>query len=229
MMRLYMTVEGQTEQAFASQILVEHLARFQVFLTKPRLTGPSSRRGGQIPQGGMFNKIAPALGDMKRWLLEDQNPDARFTMMVDLYSLPSDSPGYEEAMKLADPYDQVETLERALAAEIGDERFIPHLQLHEFEALVLSVPDRFDAFFDAADKATAALVLACRQFKSPEHINHGCQTHPKALITKHFPDYQQNVDGPLLADEIGLQTMREACPHFGQWLTALEQLAGKET
>ncbi|MEA1949938.1 MAG: DUF4276 family protein [Planctomycetota bacterium] len=229
MVRLYMTVEGQTEQAFASQILVEHLAPFQVFLAKPRLTGPSPRRGGWIPQGGMFNKFAPALEDIRRWLLEDKSPDARFTMMVDLYGLPSDCPGYEEAGKLADPYDRVEALETALADEMGDKRFVPYLQLHEFEALVLSAPDRFGTFLDADDDdATAELVRACQQFKSPEHINHGRQTHPKAQILKHFPDYQQNVDGPLLANEIGLQAMRDACPHFGQWLTELEQLSDQE-
>ena len=30
--------------------------------------------------------------------------------------------------------------------------------------------------------------------------------------------------GTLAAQEIGLQTMREACPHFGQWIALLERL-----
>ncbi len=224
MVRLYMTVEGQTEQAFASQILVPHLAPFQVYLTRARLTGPSPRRGGWIPQGGMFNKFEPALRDMKRWLLEDKGPDARFTMMVDLYDLPSDFPGHAGAMKLADPYDRVEALQTALAEEMGDGRFIPYLQLHEFEALVLSQPEKVGVLFDNRDDATSKLVTVCQRFKSPEHINHGRETHPKAQITKLFPDYAQDVDGPLLAEDLGVQVMREACPHFGKWLSRLEQL-----
>ncbi len=225
MIRLNMTVEGQTEQAFASQILVPHLAPFQVYLAKPRCTGASARRRGWIPKGGMFNKFAPSLETMKWWLLEDKNLDVRFTMMVDFYDLPSDFPGYDDAMKLADPYDKVQALEAALAAEMDDERFIPYLQLHEFEALVLSQPELVGVLFDDSDKATAELVEVCQQFRSPEHINQGRETHPKAQVTRFFPDYQQNVDGPLLAQDIGLQVMREACPHFGRWLTMLEQLA----
>lgn len=223
MIRLHMTVEGQTEQAFVSQLLVEHLARFGVFLGKPRLTGASARRGERIPAGGMF-KFAPVLGDMKRWLVEDQSPDARFTMMVDLYDLPNDCPGHANAMRLADPYDRVESLEKSLAEEMGDTRFIPYFQLHEFEALVLSRPDQFGDHFDKSDKATTQLLGVCRQFRSPEHINQGRETHPKARILDAFPDYHANVDGPLLAQNIGLQAMREACLHFAQWLERLEQL-----
>ena len=43
-------------------------------------------------------------------------------------------------------------------------------------------------------------------------------------FSKEFPDYDENVAGPLLAEDIGLATLRERCPHFGEWLTRLEQL-----
>lgn len=35
MKRLYLTVEGLTEQAFAVQVLQPHLSAFNVFVTKP--------------------------------------------------------------------------------------------------------------------------------------------------------------------------------------------------
>ena len=54
-------------------------------------------------------------------------------MMMDLYALPHDVPGHAEAMALASPYEQAETLEAALADEIKDQRFIPYIQVHEFE------------------------------------------------------------------------------------------------
>ena len=223
MSRLYMTVEGQTEQVFASQLLTPHLAQHGVFLSKPRLTGPVSRKRGRIPKGGMF-KFFQALGDMKRWLAEDRSGDARFTMMVDLYGLPNDFPGYDDAMKIDDPYDQVKHLETALAEEINDSRFVPYLQLHEFEAIVLSQPESFGELFDNRAKATKALVTQCQDVGSPEEINHGETTHPAARILTLFPDYDKTVDGPLLAAEIGLPTIRSSCPHFDSWLTTLENL-----
>lgn len=224
MKRLYLTVEGQTEQAFAVDVLQPHLATLNVFVVKPRLTGLHARRKGRIPRGGLRNTFEHALGDIRRWLREDRSPDARFSMMVDLYSLPKDFPGYDEAMASTDPFQQAETLERTLAEKLKDQRFIPYLQVHEFEALVLSKPEAFADWFEHMQKQVEALVMECQAFDTPEKINHGQHTHPKARIRKHIEDYDENVDGPLLAGDIGLETIRTKCPHFNQWLKTLEQL-----
>ncbi len=93
MIRLYLTVEGQTEQAFAVDVLRPHLADFGVVVVKPRLTGLHGRRGGRIPRGGLLGTFGHALRDIQRWLSEDRSEEARFSTMVDLYSLPHDFPG----------------------------------------------------------------------------------------------------------------------------------------
>jgi hypothetical protein len=80
MKRLYLTVEGQTEAAFATNVLSPHLANFNVFLYPPRFTGLHRRRRGRIPQGGLLNTFAHAFADMRTWLKEDQSADARFSM-----------------------------------------------------------------------------------------------------------------------------------------------------
>lgn len=224
MKRLYLTVEGRTEQSFAVGVLRPHLLLFDVMVVKPRLTGLHARRKGRIPTGGLLNTFQHSLGDMRRWLNEDRSADARFSMMVDLYSLPTDFPGYEDAMKRTDPHKQAAHLEEALAAEFGDTRFIPYLQVHEFEAIVLANPDRLTEWFDNVHKQVENLKAECASFKTPEHINHGQHTHPKARIKKHIEDYDENVDGPVLAAYVGLEAIKEKCTHFAQWLTALEQL-----
>ncbi len=145
-------------------------------------------------------------------------------MMVDLYHLPRDFPGYAEAMAQADCYRQVVLLEAALAAELTDPRFLPYLQVHEFEALVLSVPGRFADWFEDRQHALANLAAECQPYDTPERIDHGQHRHPKARIKNHFGDYDEDIHGPLLAYAIGLPALRERCPHFGQWLTRLEQL-----
>ena len=229
MKRLYLTVEGQTEQTFAVEVLRPHLVNYDVFLVKPRLTGLHARRKGRIPQGGLLGKFEHSLVDIRRWLLEDRSPDARFSMMVDLYGLPKDFPGYEEAMASTDPFQQANMMERALATELGDPRFVPYLQVHEFEALVLSKPGAFNAWFEDMQKQVVVLEKECQAFDTPEKINHGQQTHPKARIKKHIQDYDEDVDGPTLAGDIGLETIRASCPHFDQWLSRLERLdAGAE-
>src|SRR5262245_44795130 len=224
MKRLYQTVEGQTEQAFVTQVLGPHLYAFNVFVGKPRLTGPHGRQGGHIPQGSLLRTFVHALADMRRWLQEDRSPDARFSMMVDLYALPADVPGHAAAMALADTCVKAEILEAALADEIKDQRFIPYIQVHEFEALLLACPEKFTERFEQRESQIAKLLAECNQFASPELINDGHQTHPKARIKKYFADYGEKVDGPLLAQAIGLHQIRHKCPHFDRWVTTLENL-----
>lgn len=224
MKNLYLTVEGQTEEAFAHGVLQPHLTGFNVFVWPPRFTGPHGRRRGRIPRGGMFNTFRHALEDMRRWLKENGSPDARFSMMVDLYHLPQDVPGYAHAMEQPHCYRQAELIEAAIAAELADGRFIPYLQVHEFEALVLSDPTRVGECFEGGQRNAESLGAECRPFESPECIDHGQHTHPKARIRKHFQDYDENIHGPLVAEVIGLPMLRARCPHFGQWLTRLEQL-----
>ena len=68
------------------------------------------------------------------------------------------------------------------------------------------------------------LIAECDRFASPELINHGQHTHPKARIKKYLVDYGEKADGPPLAQAIGLDRIRQKCPHFDQWLTKLENL-----
>lgn len=224
MKQLYLTVEGQTEQTFAVEVLQPHLAPFNVVVVKPRLTGLHARRKGRIPKGGLLNTFSHTLGDIRRWLSEDKSEDARFSMMVDLYSLPQDFPGYDEAMKLTDAHDQAAELENALANELNDSRFVPYLQIHEFEAIVLADSGSFLDWFDDIDKQVEKLKKECETFETPEKINHGQHSHPKARIKKYIEDYDENVDGPALADSIGVARIKEKCPHFAEWMKTLEEL-----
>ena len=224
MKRLYLTVEGQTEQAFAVNVLQPYLASFNIFVTKPRLTGLHKRRKGRIPTGGLLTTFEHSLDDIRKWMREDQSTDARFSIMVDLYSLPNDFPGYDEAMEMPDPFQKANKLEEALANELNDSRFIPYVQVHEFEAIILTKPDCFLEWFEGREKQVDSLKAECEQFKTPEEIDQGQQTHPKARIKKYIPDYQEKVDGPVLAKFIGLDEIKKKCPHFAQWLSILEKL-----
>jgi Domain of unknown function (DUF4276) len=226
MKRLYLTVEGQTEAAFATTVLTPHLANFNVFLNRPRFTGLHRRRRGRIPQGGLLNTFSHALADMQTWLTEDLSADARFSMMVDLYSLPNDFPGYVAGMAMQTGRQKADALQQSLAQVMADGRFVPYLQCHEFEALVLVDPPRIDTLYDVANAQMQALCNECAAFASAEDINLGQHSHPKHRIEQRVQGYDENVAGPLLAEDIGLATLRVQCPHFGEWLTRLEQLNG---
>jgi hypothetical protein len=59
---------------------------------------------------------------------------------------------------------------------------------------------------------------------SPEEVDEGHDTHPAARISRYIPGYRKPLHGPLIAQRIGLATIRARCPHFNRWLDKLENL-----
>ena len=105
--RLYVTVEGQAEKEFSDQALKPHLAGFAIDV-RPRVVVTNRKLG---KRGGIldFEKIR---GDVGRLMKQDTHPEARFTTMVDLYALPSEFPGWNEARKKTLPLERVKCLSR---------------------------------------------------------------------------------------------------------------------
>ena len=147
--------------------------------------------------------------------------------MIDLYALPGDFPGFEKADRhRADPYRRVAALEQAWADETADRRFIPFIQLHEYEAYLFADVSRLSHFYDDSDAEIEALRRVVVGAGSPELIDDGRQTAPSKRIIEQFPDYEHKkaTVGPQAAEGIGLATIRCRCRHFAQWLGRLERL-----
>ena len=221
--RLHFIVEGQTEETFVNRVLRPHLATLSIW-TKARCVLTSRRRG--VKYRGGIKRYAQAEGDIRAWMIEDRNSDARFTTMFDLYHLPTDFPGYKDAARISDSYQRVRTLEEALRGDIDDLRFIPYFQLHEFEALLLSDPQKLDSQFPDRSARIQRLVELVSTFDSPELINEGSTTAPSKRITDEIPEYERRKQsaGPIVAEKIGLSALRSKCEHFGEWLKSLEAL-----
>jgi len=227
MTRLNLTVEGRTEQRFATTLLVPHLAGFGVYAAKPRLTALGKRKGS-VHRGGV-QRYQPLKNDLWDWIKQEADPDAFFTTMIDLYGLPTDFPRFAETSAEADPYRRVAALEKAFEEDIGDRRFIAYIQLHEFEALLLSQPDAFRRYYDQPqhEEPIALLVELREQYGNPELIDDGEDTAPSKRIGKALAEYlrAKSTAGPAIAEVIGIPTIRQNCAHFHKWLSKLEMLA----
>ncbi len=141
-----------------------------------------------------------------------------------------DFPGYEDACNCSNPYLRVERLEEEFLKDIGSTNFIPYIQLHEFEALVLTDPSKLlDRFFEK-ESAIRYLENQCKNVASPELIDDGEQTAPSKRIIKEIPEYegQKVIAGPEAVNKIGLEHLREKCPHFESWIKKLERLSSED-
>jgi len=150
--------------------------------------------------------------------------------MLDLYGLAKFSDGFPEYAQQAqcrDPYERVGNLEDAWRRDVDFPRFVPHLQLHEFEALVLvDVRVLKTRFIEHAEKVDLLAKAIADTGKTPELINDGEETSPSCRITSFLQQYErQKADaGSAAATAIGLPRLRAACPHFARWLSCLEGL-----
>jgi Domain of unknown function (DUF4276) len=224
MIRLNILTEGQTEEAFVNEVLSPYLAAFGIAACARCVTTRRDRRRPDIVHRGGLRDYAKVRRDLVRWMHEDRT--AAFTTMFDLYALPDDFPSFNVAKQSRDPYARIDTLENAMYADIGDHRLVPYLQLHEFEALLFADPTKFDWEYLEHEKQIAQLVAIAGSFENPELIDDGYDTAPSKRIIAQIHEYafQKASVGPLIAQQIGIERMRERCPHFAAWLEKLENL-----
>ena len=224
MKRLHITAEGQTEESFVNRTLKMHLASYGVYADVRCVL--TARKKGKTFRGGVTN-YEKARRDIVRWLKEEAgNNDVAFTTMFDFYALPEDFPGYLDAKEVRGPYQKVAKIEEAFAADIADSRFIPYIQLHEFESLLFVEPEKLELEYIGEEKKIEQLRAVADEFVNPELIDQGEQTAPSKRIIKVFKDYENNKPaiGSMVAHEIGVDAIRAACLHFNDWLTKLEKL-----
>lgn len=215
--------EGQTEESFVRELLAPDLGKRSVFL-QPRLisTSPGAKGGALTGQ-----RVLRFLRNTLR-----ERSDVYATTFFDLYGLPADFPGVRDAKARTDMADRAEAVERALhaeavrLAECRPERFFPHIQPCEFEALLFSDTICFAEEDPKWRNAALALQQARVAAGGPERVNDGPNTHPSARLENILrPRYGKVRHGLAVSARIGLERMRAECPRCDRWIAHMESLA----
>lgn len=204
--------EGPTEANFVVKVLAAHLkAPFQVH-ARPENLGGVKR----------FDKLRRAISAE----IGRARSHQYVTTMLDLYALP-DYPGDPGPQGMRGDVRALR-IEAAMGALLPSPRFIPYIQVHEFEALVFVDLDRLpDAFPDGEANGAPQELRRSVGVLAPEEIDDGPMTAPSKRLIRAIPAYKASkaVVGPDIAARIGLSRLRGACPHLDQWVGRLEQLA----
>lgn len=209
-MRLAVSVEGQTEEEFVKIVLDPHLRPFHVE-PEPILIGIG------VGDGGGSVSVRRLVSDMARLYYTH---DA-VTSLVDFYEFQKRGDRTVDALEM---YVH-EKIRETVGENWSDGRIFPYVQLHEFEGLLFSDVAAFGNQIGFPESCVDELRAVWEQFeKRPEDINDGSKTAPSKRIVAAIPKYVKRIHGPMLADEIGLDTIRAACPRFDAWVTRLESL-----
>ncbi|KQN63583.1 hypothetical protein ASF13_18550 [Erwinia sp. Leaf53] len=143
----------------------------------------------------------------------------RLTTFVDFY-------GFQDANGRSASVLENEILQGLVQQGLQAHRIMPYLQMYEFEALLFSDVDKFEYVLDGWNvRVKEQLLTISQQFLTPEAINNHPSTAPSKRILNVFPagTYSKTIHGPIIAEEIGIDTLRQRCPGFNGWIERLEQ------
>jgi uncharacterized protein DUF4276 len=183
MSRVYVLVEGQTEQAFVRDVLTPTLSTRGIY-PHPVLLGLPGHKGG-------IRSFAVVQREISNLLKQDSEVSGK------------------------------------MGPDFRARRFLPYIQFYEIEAYLFAVPEQ-TARVLGNDARAQDLREVVREKGGCEDINDDATTAPSKRIIALFPDYRKgkgiNADLARICTEVGLQTLRNACPLLNRWIEQLESL-----
>ncbi len=212
--------EGRTEQIFIKQLLAPYMSMRGAHLTPVQLDKPGQKGGGV--------RFARAKNDIARHLKQRKN--TYVSLMVDYYGIGTDWPGLDDIPSNAGP-DGIASIvyaatQAAIDTELADHRsnarFVPHISIHEFEALLFSEPHTLADALQVDRKHIDKIIRECGE---PEAINNSRHSAPSSRISRLHERFKKTSTGIAIAKLIGIEQMRSMCPIFNNWLCRLESLA----
>lgn len=213
MKRLIIVCEGPTEHEFCMDVLSPVFLKEDIYIDAPLV---KKSNGGIVPWQNIKRQIENHLHE----------GNAYVSILVDYYGI-KDSynfPGWEKSESISSKVDKLDYLCTMMKADITSElasRFIPYIQIHEFESLLFSDISVFRNNFDNHEMEFSKLEDAINEFPNPEDINSRPTLAPSKRLLDAINGYEKVVYGSCLAEEIGLEMILKKCPLFNKWFSTL--------
>ena len=218
MKRVIIICEGDTEKEFCTKTLSPFFVAKNIFIQSPLI---KKSMGGIVKWSELKKQI----------LLHLKNDKTAFvTTLIDYYGLYKkyQFPEWDGAMTIQDKNSRMDFLENAMLENIDDafrHRYLPYIQLHEFEGLLFN---DIKVFYEQIPKSELVGIEELKQtfndFENPEMINDKKETSPSHRLERIVKGYNKVVYGNYLADAIGLDKIRSKSFRFNSWLSKIENL-----
>lgn len=198
MVRVAVSVEGATEERFVKKVLCPYFENREIYLT------PINARGNI---------------SLDRIRSELQKLAYGFDFVTTLY----DFYGFKYRPEGATKGSLELAIKEAQSAGVRD-KVIPYVQMYEFEGLLFSDPDAISSIMEDESLRQWAGGILGDFGGNPEAVNDSPQTAPSKRLEE-VCDYLKTTHGPNIAEEIGLQKLRDKCAGFNNWIEQLEALS----
>jgi len=218
MKRVIVICEGPTEQAFCKTNLQLHLQDKGIYIQTPLI---KHSRGGVVKWPILKQQIETHL---------KVEGSAFVTTFIDYYGLYSKHgfPNWDASERIVDQNSRMGALETGMQEDINQDlphRFIPYLQLQEFEGLLFNDINVIYSQIPPSDIiGKRELEKTFADYDNPEMINNERETSPSHRLGRIIKGYNKVVYGDILAEAIGLERIRSKSPRFHNWVSTIESL-----
>ncbi len=211
MKRVIIICEGETEREFCKNVLATHLIQSNIFIQAPLI----KRSMGGIVRWSILKK------EIETHLRE---ANVIVSTFIDYYGLYQkyDFPSWSEGEKIVNKNARLDFLEVSMNEDILASlrhRYIPYLQLHEFEGLLFN---DIQLFYDKVPKeeliGIEELKKTFADYDNPEMINNNRETAPSKRLKRIIKGYNKPLYGHYFAEAIGIDQIRAKSPRFNQWV-----------
>jgi Domain of unknown function (DUF4276) len=202
MKRVIVICEGETEREFCKHVLAPHLINNSIYIQAPLI----KRSMGGIVKWSVLKK------EIETHLHE---PNVLVTTLIDYYGLYQkyNFPKWAEGERIEEKNQRMTFFETAMREDVGEKlrhRFIPYLQLHEFEGLLFN---DIQVFHDHVPKeelvGLAELRKTFEDYDNPEMINNNRETSPSHRLQRIIKGYNKPLYGHYFAEAIGIEQIRK--------------------
>jgi hypothetical protein len=178
------------------------------------MTTSKGHKGGDVKYDRLKHNIDNLL---------KREQDILVTTFLDFFRLVNDYPKFAEAQAIQNKIKRVDFLEQALTDAIDNNRFIPYIQLHEFEGLLFAARDGFEFLPDIQDASLKGLLLAVNEKENPEELNDGELTAPSKRLERLIPGFDKNKPfyGSIISEVNTITPVLARCLRFRNWLETL--------
>lgn len=217
MKRLYIICEGPTEQEFCNAMLAPYLGNKGIQVVTPLI---KKSGGGIVGWDILKRQIEGTLADT----------EGTVTTLIDYYGIkPIHAfPNWATVQAEGNRFTRMDQLESAMQGDIRadrKQRFIPYVQLHEFEGLLFNNLHAFTQTFEDAElNNLKELENIINRHGNPEMINDDPQNAPSKRLANLIKGYNKVIYGNILAEEIGITQMRAKSVRFDNWVQKLEMI-----
>lgn len=218
MKRIIIICEGQTEQEFCLKVIAPYLSKKDIIIQAPLI----KKTMGGIIKWDVLKK------EIETYLIKEK--DVTVTTLIDFYGIDAkhDFPRWTEGEKITDKNERLIFFEDAMKADISDDfsiRFIPYIQLHEFEGLLFNdIQIFYDNIPEKELVGKEELIQTFNDFDNPEMINNNKDTSPGHRLERIIKGYNKIVYGNCIAEAIGIEKIKEKSPRFNQWIEKIGQI-----